>query len=357
MPFDVDLKEVYESFLVPILTEVGFEVSRADDILSQENILRSIVEAIAACDLVVADLTGLNANVFYELGLAHGLRKPVVLLAQNIDDVPFDLKSYRVLVYDTHFARIGRSEEQLRNTAQGALSGSIEFGSPVSDFLPTSAQPHPGDLSKSPKQAASAVVAEEGRGLMDHMAAVEESMPAIARTFEKITASNQLITEITQKYTGRIQNAIASTEPNRGSRLRFIAGEYARELSAFSSRMSDANDEYELAASNIQNSLEAMLAQTRLGDETDRKAAEDLLGAIRSAHESAVGARAAFSSSRETLRGLENIEKRLTVAVRATGREVDRLIGNIDQTIASFERGLEVGSRRLGITPPEKHGA
>src|SRR3712207_7145003 len=52
----------------------------------------------------------LNPNVFYELGLCHGLRVPTVLLAQSMGEVPFDLRSYRVQIYETRFDRI-RSEE------------------------------------------------------------------------------------------------------------------------------------------------------------------------------------------------------------------------------------------------------
>ena len=75
MPFDAELNEVYSAFLAPILSEIGYDVRRADDIASQGNILRDIVESIAGADLIVADLTGLNPNVFYELGVAHALRK------------------------------------------------------------------------------------------------------------------------------------------------------------------------------------------------------------------------------------------------------------------------------------------
>lgn len=50
--------------------------------------------------MLLADLSGKNANVFYELGLAHAARKPVVFAAAQIDDIPFDLRHLRVIVYD-----------------------------------------------------------------------------------------------------------------------------------------------------------------------------------------------------------------------------------------------------------------
>ena len=55
---------------------------------------------INGAKVLVAELTSRNANVFYELGLAHALEKPVVLVSSNEDDVPFDLQHIRVIYYD-----------------------------------------------------------------------------------------------------------------------------------------------------------------------------------------------------------------------------------------------------------------
>ena len=106
MPFDEDFNDIYELFVKAEMKRAGFSVDRADDIESQQNILRDILERIDKSDLIVADLTNSNPNVFYELGLAHALKKPVILITQSVDDVPFDLKSYRLLEYSTHFSKI-----------------------------------------------------------------------------------------------------------------------------------------------------------------------------------------------------------------------------------------------------------
>jgi hypothetical protein len=59
-----------------------------------------IWSGINAAKVLVAELTSRNPNVFYELGLAHALNKPVVLVSSNEPDVPFDLKHIRVIYYD-----------------------------------------------------------------------------------------------------------------------------------------------------------------------------------------------------------------------------------------------------------------
>ena len=85
-------------------------MARADTSLDQQNVMRDVVHGIANADLVVADVTGLNGNVMYELGIAHGLGRPTVILSQAMSEVPFDLRAYRVQEYSTHF----RDADQLR---------------------------------------------------------------------------------------------------------------------------------------------------------------------------------------------------------------------------------------------------
>ena len=108
MPFEDKFFEVYE--MLKRKFEEDFIFSHAGDEDNQQNILKDIIQAIYEADIVIADLTGLNANVFYELGVAHTLNKKVIIITQDISSLPFDLKSYRAKEYSTHFVKF-RSEE------------------------------------------------------------------------------------------------------------------------------------------------------------------------------------------------------------------------------------------------------
>ena len=143
MPFDDEFNSVYEQFIRPTFEEQGFVVLRTDDILNQQHILKDIIDQIEKSDLIVADLTSTNPNVFYELGLAHAFRKRVILLTQSIEEVPFDLQGYRLVVYSTHFAEIEKAKSQLARLAAGALQGDVEFGNPVTHFMPIEQEPNP----------------------------------------------------------------------------------------------------------------------------------------------------------------------------------------------------------------------
>jgi hypothetical protein len=99
MPFSEDLEPVFE-VVRQAADAVGLRSSRADSLFAAGPIIDQIVESIAKSGLVVAELTGRNQNVMYELGLAHSMGKETLMLAQGIEDVPFDVRSQRVLTYD-----------------------------------------------------------------------------------------------------------------------------------------------------------------------------------------------------------------------------------------------------------------
>lgn len=100
-PFKAPHGDYYEKVYRPAAEKAGLQPVRADaDIFCTGKIIDQIWSGINAAKVLVAELTTRNPNVFYELGLAHALRKPVVLVSSNEDDVPFDLQHIRVIYYD-----------------------------------------------------------------------------------------------------------------------------------------------------------------------------------------------------------------------------------------------------------------
>lgn len=99
MPFSEDWSQrVWLRLLRPTIEGLGFSAMRADDMFGRD-IMEDIWRGILTSKVVVADITARNANVFYELGIAHTLGKPVILLTQCVEDIPFDLNRYRHIVY------------------------------------------------------------------------------------------------------------------------------------------------------------------------------------------------------------------------------------------------------------------
>jgi hypothetical protein len=106
MPFAKKMQPIYED-VKSIVESLGLQILRGDDFYTQHSIMAEIWSAINYAKLIIADCTGKNANVFYELGIAHTLGKPTILLAQDETklliqdeaDMPFDVRHLRYIVY------------------------------------------------------------------------------------------------------------------------------------------------------------------------------------------------------------------------------------------------------------------
>lgn len=100
MPFTREFDDIYQLGIKPACLNAGTYAERVDEQLFHESILDRIYNQIAKADIIIADMTGRNPNVFYEAGYAHALNKAVILMTQKADDIPFDLKHYPHIIYE-----------------------------------------------------------------------------------------------------------------------------------------------------------------------------------------------------------------------------------------------------------------
>jgi hypothetical protein len=101
MPFADPLGGYYNSIYAPAIERARLKPIRADaEIYGTGKIIDQIWDGINSARVLLAELTGRNPNVMYELGIAHALQKPVVLVSSNEEDVPFDIRHVRVIYYD-----------------------------------------------------------------------------------------------------------------------------------------------------------------------------------------------------------------------------------------------------------------
>ncbi len=115
MPFHEPFNSMYREVIQPEGERAGLEVIRVDELTRPGIIFEDIRRQISESKVVIAEITDPNQNVFYELGYAHALNKPTILLARRGRDLPFDIRSYRVIFYDD---TIGGKPEVERNLAK-----------------------------------------------------------------------------------------------------------------------------------------------------------------------------------------------------------------------------------------------
>jgi len=115
MPFEEPFNTMYHEVIQPEGNRLGLDVVRVDELSGPGIIFEDIKREISESKVVIAEITAPNQNVFYELGYAHALNKPTILLARRGRELPFDIRSYRVIFYDD---TIGGKPEVERNLAK-----------------------------------------------------------------------------------------------------------------------------------------------------------------------------------------------------------------------------------------------
>ncbi len=106
MPFDKSFDDIYRIGIQETAQQCDVYASRLDDQLFDSNMVSEIYRQIDKADFIIADMTGRNANVFYEVGYADARKKLVLLLTQNAEDIPFDFRQRPHIIYEGEIQKL-----------------------------------------------------------------------------------------------------------------------------------------------------------------------------------------------------------------------------------------------------------
>ena len=137
------LDQIYSAWIKPTVESVpipGRETEtltchRADMEVRPGDIITNIVEHLVTSDIVIADLTGQNPNVFYELGVRHSVRNNTILISESIDDIPFDLRGLRAIAYRYDPEHMLQFRDSLKTAVEKTVSEPQLIDNPVRRFL------------------------------------------------------------------------------------------------------------------------------------------------------------------------------------------------------------------------------
>lgn len=137
-----------ESVLEPVLEKNNYEVQVAHRISESGSINNQIITRLESSDLVIANLTELNPNVFYELGLRHAIGKHVISIAENGTNLPFDVNDQRTIFFENDIAGTSELQSNLQ-IAVNSITSSEEVDNPFYDAMRVSQIKEKIDSSKS----------------------------------------------------------------------------------------------------------------------------------------------------------------------------------------------------------------
>jgi hypothetical protein len=129
------IKRTVESIKLPRLAGERLKCHRADKEFGSGDIIDHIIESLINAQIVIADLTGKNANVFYELGVRHAVSNATILIAEGTHHIPFDVHTQRTIVYDYTPDGMIRFQANLRKSISQIISAPEKIDNPVRRWL------------------------------------------------------------------------------------------------------------------------------------------------------------------------------------------------------------------------------
>ncbi|HET6997036.1 MAG TPA: hypothetical protein VFI03_00470 [Solirubrobacterales bacterium] len=359
MPFDPEFQTVYDMLIAPALEKVGYAVKRADSDLDQQNVLKDVVRGIANADLVVAELTSRNPNVLYELGVSHALRRNTVLITQSMDDIPFDLRTYRVIRYSTLFDAASRLGDQLEAIGKAHLEGNIDFGSPVVDFLP---EQSPGTQEVAEQKRSGVTAADvsadtesetnSDEGFLDAILSLQSADGQLKERLTAIADSTERVGEQFAAKTQEVNDIQAAGGPGMAATAHRVAGELGKVLDVYAAELNVEAPGLESESEQLINAGLTFTAWLADQDEIDIAQAvsnRDSLAELGAATREGLKAIGGF---RDLLIQLSGISRDMA---RGTGRAItalDCIIGALEQVEAFTEKSVDLLDERIPHNKP-----
>ncbi|WP_255151337.1 nucleoside 2-deoxyribosyltransferase [Halorarius halobius] len=336
LPFNEQFEELYKDIIEPVLEEEGYEVNKADSMGSQRNIIEDVIKGIVNSDLLIADLTNLNPNVFYELGIAHGIGVPTVLITQDLDELPFDLSAYHTIEYSRVYNEIDELKEEISEIGENHMNGSVSFGNPVSDFTDIEIkQPPTEEEEETTDQVQDDVeeneASEPEMGLFDYVAEIDDRLTSLNDGMSNITdrtfeLRSEILSKTSELETAVDQNGGAHKEANR------IARRLATDLKSYSS---DLDEELGQIDEDLDFIMSAQEKFIEVADPSDDEH-EELLIDMRNEFKEFV------DETNEASQGITEITDDLNT-IRGMNRDLDQGINQVTSTLDELDNTLQKG--------------
>lgn len=350
MPFQDPFFEVYEMLKMHFAD--SFEFSNAADEGNQQNILKDIIQPIYEADVIIADLTGLNPNVMYELGLAHSFNKKTIMITKDaLSTLPFDLKQYRTKDYSTHFKKFTELLEYLKINLNGAFDNSVIYGNPVKDFLDSAGIK---EVSWFTEKKIVELSDESEKGFLDFLADIETNA-------EKLTANiNEIICEMQEMNSGLSTSASEINRVNKNggsSTATFVRRETkkaANHIATFCSKLRVHNKKMSELWDEIEMNTISLLENPFSNRIENREGIISFLKSLYTMKVAISGSAVSIKGLQTTMQSIVGIERSMNQAVRFANEDLTTYVNFTERLCASIDKILAKARFVVGDIDYEK---
>lgn len=314
-----------------------YEFVNAGDTGNVQNILKDIIQPIYDADIILADLTGLNSNVMYELGIAHTMNKKTIMITQDdLDGLPFDLKQYRTQHYTTHFTGFYSLRSFLTSSFESAVMNTAVFSNPVQDFLSTN------KVDENANKITDSEEENEDNGFIDYLADLYQSSEFLTKEIQDLTsdmnAMSDGVRDCTQKMQMQKNAVLVKTEVQKA----------ANYINDFSKKLKNHNQNICSGWKNIETNAIGLLENKYSVLGYNKLALVDFLEQLfimkDSITQSQNGSRALKSALNEGL----GLQKALNFAIRSANPNLDEYVKMTDEMKESIDKILEKSKFAVG---------
>lgn len=331
MPFEDEFFEVYE--MLKIKFSERYILNNAGEEGNQQNILRDIIQPIYEADIILADLTGLNPNVLYELGVAHTFNKKTIIITQDsLSELPFDLKQYRAKEYSTHFIKFDELVKYLEVNFEGAKEGTTVFSNPIKDFLSTQRIKDVGWFTENE------VVEIDGeKGFLDFLAEIENDTNSLTNEIEVMTSDLTKMTDGISNSTQKIEDN-ASGGSGTASFVRKEAKRVGRYVESFGVKLKNHNISFASLWDKIESNINGLLENEIASSEDNRESLIDYLRALKNLQLEMNNSNIYVDGFRVAMGSSKGLERSMTQAIRITDNYLKEYLNITEQMSASIDR-------------------
>lgn len=333
MPFQEDFFEVFEMLKREFMQQ--YEFSNAAEEGNLANILQDIIEPIYNADIIIADLTGLNPNVMYELGIAHTFNKNTIIITKDsLSNLPFDLKQYRAKDYSTHFTKFAELVSFLKTNMEGAINGKVDYSNPVKDFLRLSEIKDTKFLEERPSN----LIDLTDRGFLDYLAEIEDGGAALTNELEKMTDEMNEMSKGISDCTDEI-NRVNKAGGNTTARfVRKKVKKAAGYVDEFSQSLKPHVESIEIKWDQIENNTLALLENQIAQSEQNKEPLTNYMLSLKNLKETIANSNNSIENLRKSMKNVIGLERTLNQAAKFAMDDLESYITVTERISSSIEK-------------------